>query len=308
MLSDRLTMEFVLEKLSKGFPVTIAGVQPGALKLGTESAALLVSFEMSVFVTASQFSLMALTDLWDSRDGVYGYGTRGRGEFNINSPCLSFLAGTAQNWLVKSIPADAVGGGFTRRVNFVFASKSERRLPYPPVNGFKQHSDLVEDLQQIALLRGEFKLDKVARNKFEKYYETSEPKDFDDQVTAVYKSSKWANALKVAMCLSASRGDSLVISEDDWVLAERAIDKVAEDLKYVFRAVGESELTLAGDKVLKFLELRGFATKNEILFYIWRDVTGEDLDRILVTFREAGIVGERTSGNKTVYFVIGGKP
>jgi len=308
MLSDRLTMEFVLEKLSKGFPVMAPGAQPGALKLGSESAALLVSSEMSVFITASQFSLMALADLWDSKEGTYGYGTRGKGEWNVDSPCLSLLAGSAQEWLVKSIPADAVGGGFTRRVNFVFANQAERRLARPSLNGFRNHFDLVEDLQKMSLLRGEVKLDKGAQDRFDKYYETSKPGDFDDQATAVYKSSKWANALKVAMCLSASRGDDLIISEADWIRAENMVDKVASDLKYVFRAVGESELTAAGDKILKLLELKGFATKQEILFYCWRDVTAEDLDRILVTFREAGIVGERTSGNKTVYFVIGGKP
>lgn len=303
ILSDRLTMEYVLEKLSKGFPTHVA--TPQGLKFGTEASVLLVSRELSVFITASQFALTALTDLWEGREGKFMYGTRGRGEWPVESPCISLLGASAQEYLIKTIPADAIGGGFTRRVNFVFEKDPPRKVAFPERNGLQGfYDDLAEDLKEIGKLRGEMKLTPGAKKMFEKYYNESEPAVFDDQATSHYKSSRWSNAIKVAMCLSASEGDTLIINEKHWTQAEKLVDRVTEDIKMVFRAVGESDLTVAADKTLEFIEKRGFASKQEMLRYLWRDVTKDDLEKILTTFREAGILSEKVVGNNILYSVI----
>lgn len=308
ILSDRVTMEYVLEKLSKGFPriwnspngaSPVAGTQ--ALKLGTEAAALLVSTELSVFITASQFSITCLSDLWDSKEGIYQYGTRGKGEYNLNSPCVSLLGGSAQDWLVKSVPADAVGGGFTRRVNFVLATKKDRNIPWPSKYR-PRNDDLVEDLRHISTLRGEFRFTPGAKRVFELYYNSCDPNEFDDEASAVYKVSKWANASKLAEVISVARSDSLTINELDLQLAIDKIEDVAKDLKIVFRAVGESDLASASDRVIRFLEGRGFASRAEIMAFNWRNFTSNELDVILATFRESNLIGEKTVGAKTLYY------
>lgn len=303
ILSDRVTMEFVLERLSQGFPKFGSSFK-SQLKGGMESAALLISSELSVFVTASQFTIRALTDLWDCKEGSYGYGTRGKGEFNIVEPNLSLLGGSAQEWLVRSIPADAVAGGFTRRVNFVFANKKDKKVAWPSKQHFHAHDDLVEDLRQIAQLRGEYTFTPGARRLFESYYDSCEPNEFDDEATAVYKTSKWTNASKLAMVLSASRDDSMLIEECDFREATKRTEQVSEDLGKVFRAVGESPLIEATAKVLDFIELHGYTSRNEILSRNWKHVTAEDLDRIIVTLREGGVIGERYVGKKTEYFLV----
>jgi hypothetical protein len=301
ILSDRITMEYVLEKLSKGFPVT-TNVGGQSFKLGTDASVLIVSTELSVFITASQFTITALTDLWDSKEGVYGYGTRGKGEFNINNPCVSLLGGSAQEWLVKSVPSDAVGGGFTRRVNFVLASKKERKIPWPSMNHQKTKDDLVEDLRDIGQIRGEYVMAPDARKAFESVYDLSEADEFDDEATAGYKISRWANALKLAMVISASRASSLCITKSDLEQAVSYTEEVSRDIPLVFRSVGESEMVGATDKVLRFIEIKGYCTREEMLRANWRHITSQDLDRVLVTMREAGVLGEKVVGGKIEYF------
>jgi len=61
-------------------------------------------------------------------------------------------------------------------------------------------------------------------------------------------------------------------------------------------------LTSATEKVLRFIENRGYAGRNEILEYNWRHVSAEDLDRVIATLREAGVISERYVGKKTVYY------
>lgn len=306
ILSDRVTMEFVLEKLSKGFPrvyVSPNGASPqqAALKIGNEAAALIISTELSVFITASQFTITCLSDLWDSKEGVYQYGTRGKGEWNVHDPVVSLLGGSAQNWLVKAIPADAVGGGFTRRVNFVLATGKDVRTSNTN-RPLCDKDDLVEDLRYISTLKGQFHLTPGAFKLFKTYHDSCDPNEFDDEASAVYKTSKWANACKLAEVLSISRSDSLLINELDLQMAIDKVEDVAKDLKIVFRAVGESDLASASDRVIRFLEARGYASKGDIMAFNWRNFTSNELDVILATFRESGMLGERTVGAKTLYF------
>jgi hypothetical protein len=306
ILSDRITMEYALEKLSKGFPKTLSTPIPGSplhsIKIGTEATCLMVSTELSVFITASQFSITCLSDLWDCKEGIYQYGTRGKGEWNLNAPYVTLIGASAQDWLVKSVPADAVGGGFTRRVNFVFASSKDKKVPWPQKNGSHGTADLVDDLRAIAQLGGEFTFASDARSVFESYYLSCEPNDFDDEATVVYKTSKWANASKLAMCISAAHDDSLVITKAQFELAIVKTEEVVEDLKIVFRSVGESPLVAATARVLNFIENQGYASRQEILAINWRHISDMDLDRIIATLREANIIAERYVGKRTMYY------
>lgn len=299
ILSDRTTMEYALEKLSKGFS-KISHNGTGTIKLGSESSALIVSTELSVFITASQFSITCLTDLWDCREGVYQYGTRGKGEWNIREPLVGLFGASAQEWLVKSIPADAVGGGFTRRVNFVLGRESKDNKPSSAL-WEKTKPDLIEDLRYISLLRGRFSLTPKAEALLDDYSKLCKPDDFDDLATSVYKVTKPTNVGKLAQVFAISRGDDLLILESDIQRGIDEVEKVASDIKIVFRAVGESSLVTASERVITFLEARGFSSRDEIMKHNWRHFTSGELDVIIATLREAGMVYERTVGNKTLY-------
>jgi hypothetical protein len=246
-----------------------------------------------------------LTDLWDTNEGAYTYGTRGKGEIKIDSPCVTLLGGSTQEWLVSSIPANAVGGGFTRRVNFVVSLDRGQLIPWPKIASHDPIRDkLVDDLKQMMNLSGEFRFDPSSVPLFEKVYSESNPNLFDDEATSAYKTSKWAQTTKVAMCLSAARGEDLIISKADFIKASELVDSVSDNVLRVFRGVGESDMSAATDKILTFLELKGYATKGEILKAHWRDVTFEDLDRILITLKEGDIIYDYQQGKKTYYAVI----
>src|SRR5215469_7017101 len=277
----------------------------GGLTLQQDHTALLISPEVSVFIGASQNTLPILADLWDAREGEFVYGTRHKGEFRIKDPCVCLLGGSTQEWLIASIPANAVGGGFTRRVNFVVANDREKLLPWPILSNHNAVRDnLIVDLRNIALLQGEMKFEPEAVPIFEQCYIDSAPKEYDDEATTSYRTSMWAQVTKLSMCISASKGDTLVITKEDFKQAWDAVKLVAEGIPRVFRGVGESDLVIASDKVLKYLELKGYAAKSEILRHLWRDVTSEDLDKILATFIESDIIYSYQQGRKTMFALV----
>lgn len=300
MLSDRVTIEYVLEKLAKGFPAQVVQ-QGGGLSFGQDASLMIFSPELSIFITSSQHTLQILTDLWDSREGDFLYGTRHKGDYRIKNPCVSLLAGSTQEWLVSSIPTSAVGGGFTRRVNFVFAKDRQKPIPWPVSNHSNIRDSLTNDLRHIAQLRGEFKFDKHAHDLFEEYYNNPNIEEFDDEATAGYKATKWAHSAKLAMCLSVAECDDLVICERHLIDAIDRVEGVLASLSVVFRAVGESDLVEAADRVLRFIEVKGFSTRSEILRSNWRHISAVDLDTVLTTFVQGGLLLERVSGNKISY-------
>ena len=300
LMSDRVTIEYVLEKLSKGFPSqTIA--PGGGLQFGHDASAMIFSPELSIFITASQHTLPILADLWDSREGDFSYGTRHKGDYKIKNSCVSMLAGSTQEWLISSIPANAVGGGFTRRVNFVFAKDKQAFIPWPAVNHTSIRNDLVNDLRHISQIRGEITFDKHAHELFDVYYRSAVADEFDDEATTAYKTTKWAHATKLATAISLGSDDAPVISERALQLAIDRVDNVLSNISLVFRAVGESDLVTAADRVLRFIETKGYATKSEILRVNWRHISAADLDTILTTFVNGGLVLEKSSGKTITY-------
>ena len=301
MLSDRLTVPYILERLAKGFSsATIT--QSGGTSIGFDSSVLLVATELPVLLRDPD-GLKDLSDLWDSREHPFDYGTRGKGLFTIDKPCVNLLGGVTPGGMVRALPEETISSGFTRRINFIYAPHRGKDVPWPP--DIIPPDDLLDDLRYISShLQGEFKFSPEARMKFEQVYYASTPGDIEDEVVSSYKSTKWVHAAKLAMALSAARCDDLVISLEDITQASVEIDQIEEDILRVFRRVGESDLTVVGDKILTLIEARGYASRSEITKAMWRHATSEDITRIMTTLIDAGIVIEKQTGNKILYQVI----
>jgi hypothetical protein len=311
ILSDRLTIEFVLEKMANGFS-SATHTTGGTIKLGKDSSAFIYSPELSVFIRSHSEMLGDLASLWDSREGTFQYGTRGKGETNITDPCVCLFGGTPPRWISKSIPPDAVGGGLTRRMNFVFGVENKKGKSPWSQNHVGSTDKIVNDLRHIGALSGEFKFSSAAEIVFANVYSESVPEEFDDEATALYKSSQWVHVLKLAMVLSTARRDTLELTESDMLDAYAQVKRLMKDLGTVFRSVGESDLTSAADKVVRYIESHGMASYNEILHANWQHVSAETLTKVLQTLTMGGVLQEISKGNKVFYTIIplnpGGTP
>jgi hypothetical protein len=304
ILSDRLTIEWILETMSKGFPAPSVG-PGGGQTFGFDTTALLVAPELSVFLRFPEDQLPDLTDLWDARDRKCMYGTRGKGLVTVDKPGPSMLAGCAPEWLTHCIPANAVGGGFTRRVNFIYEKDESQSLPWPSHVDINTLTEpLVEDLRAISQLHGEYKFDNLARPIFEQMYVSRNAVAWEDEATANYVISRWAHVAKISMALAASRRDDLVITKSDIEEAADRIVDVTNALSIVFRSVGQSDMVTVADKVMRFLETKGAATFKQILGVMYKDCLKAELEVILLTLTDAGVVQEQKLGQNTVFKVI----
>jgi hypothetical protein len=313
ILSDKLTIQYILEKISdRGLAAThaqIVGNAGGTISISTDASCFISAPEVEDLLTASD-AMASLKELWEAKDGPFEYGTRGKGLVKIAKPCPTLLGGCTPSQIAMLFPNHAVGGGFVRRVSFVYEPERLKRIPWPlPRNGNDIVRDsLVNDLRHIAQLRGQFKFDPIASDMFTKYYNSTGCDEFADEATASYDTSRPFHAMKLAMALTLSRDDSLIINFVDMNRAILMVNQCSADLRKVFRAVGDSEQAVIIDKVIRFIEKRSkltYVTHQDLMSALWRDVgSTQNLDVILATLEAGGIVATRQKANLTTYHMV----
>ena len=303
ILSDKLTIQYILEKLSVGFTAPHATVG-GGFTFGKDSSCLISAAEMEVFLATSE-AMPSLSELWECKDGPSDYGTRGKGLISVEKPCPTLIGGMTPRQVVDYMSTRVVSGGFTRRVNFVYTLDKEKSIPRPRVNGSYATvvDDLINDLRHISTLQGEVKLTEAAWALFEPYYHIATKVDeFDDEVFVAYASTKPFHVLKLATVLSVSRSDSLHITEVDIENAIVAVERCSNDLMKVFRSVGDSDVATSSDRVMRFIEAKGIVSRSDIMQAMWRHMTSPELDLILNTLESGNMVDHQDRGGKLFYY------
>jgi len=303
MLTDRVTIQYCLEQIARGF--NSVQVNAGSVSLAHDASCFISVPELQVFLRASDDSLLSsMNDLWDCRDGPSDYGTRSKGCFKIEKPCPTLLGGITPGQLAECLPTKSIAGGFTRRVNFVYESDGSAKLPWPDKDK-KINQVFVDDLLDMSTLKGEFTFTVAAAKVFEDYYIKDLSSEFDDEAMLSYNTTRWVHATKVAICLSAAKGPTMAIDKSDMETAIQLIDTCADDLNRVFRSVGDSELATVLDKVLRFVETKGYATRQMILAALYRDIGSTAmLDVILATLESGGmLIGKQAPSGQTVFKV-----
>ena len=305
-LSDRITAPEIIKRLDDGFQTQ--SVQNGAIVVTKEATAIIMAMELSTFLSSSDWMTSFLCQTWDQNE--FEYGTKNKGSNVIKDMCISLIGACVPDFIrringhVNS--SDAINGGFTARTIFVFANEKSKDLPWPmalrnTTNGPELIKKLREDLTQIASLRGEFRMEPDARHEWDTFYKSIRHKDEDSDVIRHFKSRQNVHVLKVAMCLSAATNDSLII--DRWCLrtAIALVQGVLNTLDVTFRGVGESSLSEATAKVQTYIERKGSTSRRELVRDNHRHATVEDLDRILNTLCQIGIVNAYTRGGTQFY-------
>jgi hypothetical protein len=114
------------------------------------------------------------------------------------------------------------------------------------------------------------------------------PSEFESDALANFKSRIPSHVIKAAIGISLSESDSLIITEQQLSKAIALVEEVRSNVDITFRAVGESPLAVAQDRVMRFVEQRGVCSHREILKYNHKHVTDEQLKQILYVLEYIG--------------------
>jgi hypothetical protein len=301
ILPDRITAEKIIDRLAAGFTTHITQAN-GTILAQKDSTATIISTELPVFLGASDWMLPLMCELWDK--GEFSYDTKTKGFAKIKDLSVGLLGGCVPDY-IRKLNKDVtafITSGFSSRAIFVYASEKSKMTPWPDMSKIGvDKADLIEDLRAMSQLRGEVKFDYKARQLWDIFYTTLKPKQFESDIVANFKARKVAHVLKLCQVLTANQDDTLIVTASHLQNAITLVNDVEAKLEVTFRGVGDSPLAAAQDRVLTFIEQKGFVSRSEILKYNYRHVTDEDLTRVLYVATIAGLILEEFVGTKQYY-------
>lgn len=308
ILSDRITAEKIIEDIAAGWQAP-ASLKNNQIVIGAaDHNCLLFSEEIRVLLGASEWMLEFLEVAWSQK--TFDYKTKNKGSIAITDMCFSLLAASVPDFLrnVRQEASMVITGGFSSRCLFIYAENPSKDLPWPePLQKNKTskilYDKLANDLLEISRLRGEFQVSTAARVMFEKFLITNRKAASDDEVEAIvnFRARMKAHTLKLAMVLSVSRCDDLIISDIDMMNAIAEISKVTFTLEKLFRGAGDSADAVTSSRVQAFIEKHGQTTRKEIMRALHRHIGSlESLDRIVTVLEAIGFCETTTQGKQAV--------
>ena len=205
-----------------------------------------------------------MVDLWDGKNGVWQKSTKTQGDDTIENPWINLIGCTTPAWIAGNFPDYMIGGGFTSRCIFIYAENKRKLVAYPrdhvPTNFEVERSRLIHDLKKIAELKGEFVLSDEAKKYGEWWYHehyTNVPPHLDNERFSSYLARKQTHVHKLAMVLSASRRDDLIIDAEILEAAVDIITSLETDMPRVFEKIGQNEQTKAVHDILSQIHAHG---------------------------------------------------
>lgn len=202
--------------------------------------------------------------LWDGLKSFEKV-TKTSGSDTAEAPWINIIGCTTPHWIADNMPSATVGGGFTSRCVFVYGEKKEALIAYPDEFTRPDHDEkaraLVHDLEYIATnLTGPYVISEDARKWGRAWYERTwgtEAKRMDSTQLDGYLARKQTHMHKLAMVISASQRDELVITGEDLQLAGTMLDATEKDLDKVFSRIGRTEESLQAERFIQFVKFRG---------------------------------------------------
>lgn len=211
--------------------------------------------EMSEFLGASGDRLVSfLVDVWDNP--LFEDKTRKHGLIKIPGPYLNMLGCTTTEWVYEQMRTDIITGGFSRRTLFVYEDELQCYNPWPVLTAahHEAYGFLIKEARRICKLKGSFTVTHEALEWWEHYYITGmeELKNVDYMMQG-YQSSKHTLALKIAMCLNAIRGDSMILAVEDLQDAADALQVAEINMSLIYTGVGRNDMKSISDKIVNYI-------------------------------------------------------
>jgi hypothetical protein len=216
-----------------------------------------------------------LVNLWDGKEGALEKKTKHSGNDTVVNPFLNIIACTTPAWIAGNFPEYMIGGGFTSRCIFVYADKKAKYVAYPglevPATMRETADKLVADLEQISMMTGSFKMTREAVTWGESWYRKlyrERPVNLDDERFGGYIARKQTHLHKLAMVLSASISDDLLITDEFLSLADTMLADLEPDMAMVFSKIGKTEQSVYVDRMVEFVRKSGTVSYTEMYRYV----------------------------------------
>lgn len=301
VIAGRSSIQSVVQSLGKTVTVPKAG---GGINILKDATAFINAGEMSTSLVRDPDALTILTDLHDGHYNPEWTNTlKSTGKEVLKNVCITLLGAMNQTHFNDMITAKEISGGFIARCVLVLEEKRAHKdaLLRPELNDEIDYEGLEKYLMKLADIKGQFKLTDEAINTYEEWYNDFEPETMDDRTGTANRIHD--QILKVAMLLSLSNGDDLLINDKN---IKDSMALCLESTASINRITAGSGIHVDAPKiklVIQYLLSRpGFsATRGDLLRKHHGSIDRFDLDRIVDTLLEMQGLTAEGNGTETIY-------
>lgn len=242
LAAEAVTREALIRTLKES--ESVVSTENGII---VHSSLTVFSPELTVFLGYNNTQLMSdLTDWFDCSE-KWVYRTKTAGTDDISGVFINMLGATTPDLIRSTLPLDAIGGGLTSRMIFVFEEKKGKIVPFPFVSEEtrKLETKLYYDIECINMLQGQFKFTKEFLSHWGDWYTAQEGKNpfganynkaFDG-----YIERRPTQVLKLSMVMNASRTDEMVLDEPDLARAIDLLERTEKKMPRAFGGIGMSQ-------------------------------------------------------------------
>lgn len=295
--ADSSTREALIQNITESQD-TIIDEATGAMRF--HSSLTIYAPELVVFLGYNQQQLMMdLTDWFDcgkGPDGIWTYRTKHQGTDNIVGIWINLIGATTPDLLRSSLSMDAIGGGLTSRIIFVYENEKYKSCPIPFLSPAEEQlgEDLYYDLEQIYMLKGEFKPTQGYIELWKEWYTESDANPiFDDPRLAPYCERRPVHVMKLAMICSAARSDSLILEKQDLERSIQIMNMTERNMPATFSGIGKSPHADVLSRVMNEVGMRGEVSVRELQRKFYNDADARVLQLIIQTLENMGFLHRR---------------
>ena len=281
MAAEAITREALIRELSEATDNTMVGD-----KMYFHSSLTIWAQELTVFLGYSNLQLMSdLTDWYDCKNR-WTYRTKGQGVDDITGVYVVLFGATTPDLIRSALPLDAIGGGLTSRMIFIYEPNKEKLVPLTELDK-ALGKQLLNDLRQIQLLGGRFTYHKDFSNKWIDWYVAQEGHPpFRDSKFAGYIDRRAPHILKLCIVSCASRTDDMIITVEDLERAISILELTEQKMAQTFSGVGKSPHAEVMAKIMTDIGLEKEIEQSDLLERYYNDVDKWTLGKIIDTLEE----------------------
>lgn len=265
--------------------------------------------ELTVFLGYNNHTLMSdLTDWYDCRSR-WTYRTKNMGTDEIIGVYVSLFGATTPELIRTTMPLDAIGGGLTSRMIFVFERKKGKIVPAP----FQSDAELDlqrklhTDLERIFLLKGDFRVTRDFLNLWTDWYTAQEDNPpFNDHRFNGYIERRPNHVMKLSMLTNVSRTSKMVIEKQDLERAISILEFTEKKMVETFSGVGKSNNADILTRVMNEVGIRKKIPISDLQKMFYFDADKRVMDSVIETLKSMHFLDILVDG-KEEYVVYRGK-
>ncbi len=304
--ADSITREAIIQSFSDASD-TINIPDGHVMRPYVHSSLTIVSPELTVFLGSNNIPMLsALTDWFDCAKS-WEYRTKNSGTDSIKGLFLNLVGATTPDLIRTSLPSDAIGGGLTSRIIFVYEEKKGKTVPFPFATQEEKvlEDQLYYDLEKIKLLTGRFVATEHFLTAWAEWYMANDGVSpfpaSESKIFGGYIERRPTQLLKLSMIHCASRGGSMCLEPQDLQRAISLLERTEVKMPKAFGGVGESKYAHLTNQIVSLIGTSGSISKTAIKQRLLYEGTPQDIVAILFGLVEAKILNQATQGADTMY-------